>query len=114
LATYIPAGTLVSLAPEVRASIEDALRHPEDFTSYEALRQWAARTHGVQIKHQTLYTLARTRKAKLTVARPSHTNTSDAIGTFQAPYRTPLPQVVPPANTSPVRCSAKTTAASAY
>jgi hypothetical protein len=32
------------------------------------------RTHGVQVKYQTLYTLGRTRfKAKLKVARPSHT-----------------------------------------
>jgi hypothetical protein len=33
-----------------------------------------ARTHGVQIKYKTLYTLVRTRfRAKLKVPRPSHT-----------------------------------------
>jgi transposase len=74
LATYIPAGKPVSLAPEVLASLERALRRPEGFASYEALRLWVARTHGVQVKYKTLYTLVRTRfKTKLKVARPSHT-----------------------------------------
>jgi transposase len=74
LATYIPAGKPVSLAPDVLASLEQALRRPEGFASYEALRRWVARTHGVQIKYKTLYTLVRTRfRAKLKVPRPSHT-----------------------------------------
>jgi transposase len=74
LATYVPAGKPVSLAPDVLASLEQALRRPEGFASYEALRQWVARTHGVQIKYKTLYTLVRTRfRTKLKVPRPSHT-----------------------------------------
>ena len=74
LATYVPAGTPVSLAPDVLASLEQALRRPAGFASYEALRQWVARTHGVQIKYKTLYTLVRTRfRTKLKVPRPSHT-----------------------------------------
>jgi Helix-turn-helix domain len=76
LHTYVPAGQPVSRTPEVLASRAQALRRPEGFASYEALRQWVARTHGVQIKDKTRYTLVRTRfKAKLTVARPSHTKT---------------------------------------
>jgi transposase len=74
LATYIPAGKPVSLAPAVLASLEQALRRPEGFASYEALRQWVRQTHGVEVKYKTLYTLVRTRfKTKLKVARPSHT-----------------------------------------
>jgi transposase len=74
LATYVPAGKPVSLAPDVPASLEQALRRQEGFSSYEALRQWVARTHGVQIKYKTLYTLVRTRfRTKLKVPRPSHT-----------------------------------------
>jgi transposase len=74
LATYSPTGKPVSLAPEVLAGLEQVLRRPEGFASYEALRQWVRRTHGVEVKYQTLYTLVRTRfKAKLNVARPSHT-----------------------------------------
>ena len=74
LETYVPAGKPVSLAPDVLASLEQALHRPEGFASYEALRQWAARTHGVQIKYKTLYTLVRTRfRTKLKVPRPSHT-----------------------------------------
>jgi transposase len=74
LATYVPAGKPVSLAPAVLASLEQALRRPEGFASYAALRQWVRRTHGVEVKYKTLYTLVRTRfKAKRTVARPSHT-----------------------------------------
>src|SRR5687767_3285916 len=74
LETYVPAGKPVSLAPAVLASLEEALHRPEGFASYEALRQWVRRTHGVEVKYKTLYTLVRVRfKAKLKVARPSHT-----------------------------------------
>ena len=74
LATYIPTGKPVSLAPAVLASLEQALRRPEGFASYEELRQWVRRTHGVEVKYKTLYTLVRTRfQTKLKVARPSHT-----------------------------------------
>jgi transposase len=77
LATYVPPGKPVSLAPAVLASLEQALRQPEGFASYEALRQWVAQTHGVQINYKTLYTLVRTRfKTKLKVPRPSHTKKS--------------------------------------
>jgi transposase len=74
LATDVPPGKPVSLAPEVLASLEQALRRPEGFASYEALRQWVRRTHGVAVTYKTLYTLVRTRfRAKLKVPRPSHT-----------------------------------------
>ena len=77
LATYIPAGKPVSLAPAVLASIEQALHRAEGFASYEALRQWVRQTHGVEVKYKTLYTLVRVRfKAKRKVARPSHTKKS--------------------------------------
>jgi transposase len=77
LDTYVPAGKPVSLAPEVLASLEQALHRPEGFASYAALRQWVRRTPGVEVKDKTLYTLVRTRfRAKRKVARPSHTKTS--------------------------------------
>lgn len=74
LAIYIPAGKRVSRAPAGLAGLEQALQHPEGFASYEALRQWLRRTHGVDVKDKTLYTMVRTRfQAKLKVPRPSHT-----------------------------------------
>jgi transposase len=74
LDTYVPAGKPVSLAPAVLASLEQALHRPEGFVSYEALRQWMRRTHRVEVKYKTLYTIVRTRfKTKLKVARPTHT-----------------------------------------
>jgi transposase len=74
LATYTPAGKPVSLAPPVLAGLEQALHRAEGFASYEALRQWVRRTHGVEVKYKTLYSLVRVRfHAKLKVARPSHT-----------------------------------------
>jgi putative transposase len=74
LATYVPRGKPVSLAPAVLASLEQALRRPGGFASYEALRQWVRRTHGAEVKYKTLYTLVRTRfRTKLKVPRPSHT-----------------------------------------
>jgi hypothetical protein len=36
LATYVAAGTPVSRAPDVLASLEQALRRPEGFASYES------------------------------------------------------------------------------
>jgi hypothetical protein len=71
---YVPTGKLVSLAPDVLASLDQALQRPEGLASYEALRRWVARTHGMQIHDKTLYTLVRTRfSAKLKVTPPSHT-----------------------------------------
>ena len=58
-ATYIPPGKPISFAPEVLASLEQALHRPGGFASYEALRQWVRQTHGVEIKYKTLYTLVR-------------------------------------------------------
>jgi hypothetical protein len=74
LATYAPAGTPVSLAPAVLASLAHALHRAEGFASSEALRQWVRHTQGVAVKDKTLYTLVRVRfKATRTVARPRHT-----------------------------------------
>jgi transposase len=70
----IPAGKPVSLPPEVLAAIEQALRQPSGFASYEALRQWVQQTYHLEVNYHTLYTIVRTRfKAKLKVPRPSHT-----------------------------------------
>jgi transposase len=77
LATYIPKGKPVSLAPAVLASLEQILRRPEGLASYEALRQWVAQTPGVRLKDKTLYPIVRTRfHPTLTVPRPSHTKTT--------------------------------------
>lgn len=74
LTTDVPAGKPVPLAPDVLASLEQALHRPEGFASSEALRQWVRQTHGVEVKYNTLYTLVRVRfKTKLNVARPRHT-----------------------------------------
>jgi len=114
LATYIPAGKLVSLAPAVLASLEQAFPRAEDFASYEALRQWVRQTHGVEVKYKTRYTLVRTRfHVKLKVARPSHKKTPAAIPVFQATCRAQLQQAIPAANTRPSGCLARTKAVSA-
>jgi transposase len=74
LATYVPAGKPVSLAPAVLASLEQALRRPAGFASYEALRRWVWQAHGVEVKDKMLYGIVRPRcRAKLKVPRPSHT-----------------------------------------
>jgi transposase len=74
LATYVPTGKTVSLALAVLARLEQALRRPEGFASYEALRQWVAQTHNVPVKYKTLDTMVHPRfRTKLTVPRPSHT-----------------------------------------
>ena len=97
LETYVPAGKPVSLAPDVLASLEQALHRPEGFASYEALRQWVARTHGVQIKYKTLYTLVRTRfRTKLKVPRPSHTKKPGGAADVSSDLSCATPASYPP------------------
>jgi transposase len=73
-ARYVPAGNPLSLPPDVLAAIEQALRQPAGFASYEALRQWVQQTSHRAVNYHTLYPIIRTKfKAKLKVPRPSHT-----------------------------------------
>jgi transposase len=74
LDVYVPAGKPLSLPPDVLAALEEALRQPAGFASYEALRQWVKQVHHLDVNYHTLYTIVRTRfNAKLKVPRPSHT-----------------------------------------
>jgi class 3 adenylate cyclase len=103
LATYIPGGKPVSLAPAVLARLEQALRLPGGFASYEALRQWVQRTPGVE---------ASTRRSTHWYARASSLcskchalvtqNNPEAIPTFQVSCNSHLQRAIPPANTRPV------------
>ena len=62
---YVPAGKPLSLPPGVLAALEQALRHPTGFASYEALRQWVKQQHRLDVNYHTLYTIVRTKlKAK--------------------------------------------------
>jgi transposase len=71
---YVPPGKPLSLPPDVLAALEQVLRQPTGFASYEALRQWVQQTHHLDVNYHTLYTIVRTRfNAKLKVPRPSHT-----------------------------------------
>jgi hypothetical protein len=77
LALYVPAGKPLSLPPDVLVAIEQALRRPAGFASYEALRQWVQQTYHRDVNYHTLYTIVRAKfKTKLKVARPSHTKKS--------------------------------------
>jgi len=77
LTLYVPAGKPLSLPPDVLAAIEQALRQPAGFASYEELRQWVRQTHHLEVNYHTLYTIVRTRfNAKLKIPRPSHTKKS--------------------------------------
>jgi transposase len=74
LDVYVPAGKPVSLPSDVLASLEQALRRPAGFASYEALRQWVKQRSQLDVNYHTLYTIVRTRfNARLKVPRPSHT-----------------------------------------
>jgi transposase len=71
---YVPLGKALSLPPDVLAGLEQALRQPAGFASYEAVRQWIRQHYQLDVKYHTLYTIIRTRfNAKLKVPRPSHT-----------------------------------------
>jgi transposase len=74
LEVYVPAGKPISLPPDVLVGLEQALRQPAGFASYEALRQWVKQRYALDVNYHTLYTIVRTRfNAKLKVPRPSHT-----------------------------------------
>lgn len=74
LTTDVPAGKPVSLAPDVLASLAQALHRPEGFASDEARRPWVRQPQGVEVKSNTRYTLVRVRfKTTRKGARPSHT-----------------------------------------
>jgi transposase len=104
LATYVPPGRPVSLAPEVLASLEQALCRPAGFASCEALRQWVRQTHGVEVKYKTLYTLVRTRlRPSFKCRAPVTPKKPEAITAFRATCQAYLHQAIPPANTRPVR-----------
>lgn len=71
---YGPLGKPISLPPDVLAGLEQALRQPAGFASYEAVRQWVKQRYQRDVKYHTLYTIVRTRfNAKLKGPRPSHT-----------------------------------------
>jgi transposase len=74
---YVPPGKPFSLPPDVLAGLEEALRQPAGFASYEAVRQWIKQRYQLDINYHTLYTIVRIRfNAKLKVPRPSHTKKS--------------------------------------
>jgi hypothetical protein len=74
LALYGPAGTPLSLPPEVLASIAHALPPPTGVAAYAALRQWVQQTHHREVNYPTLDSSVRTRcNTQLKVPRPSHT-----------------------------------------
>ena len=103
--TYVPPGNPVSLAPAVLASLEPALRRPEGFASYEALRQWVRQTHGVEVTDQNARHLgarALPGQAQRGATAP-HQKTPEALPAFQATCGARLQAVLPPANTRPVR-----------
>jgi len=104
LALSVPAGTPLSLPPDVLAAQEQALRQPAGFPSHDALRPWIQQTAPLDVNSHTLDTIIRTRcPAKLKVPRPSHTKNPEAMAEFQATCLERLPRVIPPGNPHPVR-----------
>lgn len=74
LTLYVPPGKQPSLAPDVLAGIEAAVRHPHGFESYVDLQRWVEHTYGITVTYKPLYTIVRHRfTTKLKVPRPSHT-----------------------------------------
>jgi transposase len=104
LELYVPAGKRRSLSPDVLASIEQAFHRPEGFASYDALRQWVQRTHGER---------SSTRRSTLSCARASIGSSKwpgrvtqknpEAIPMVQASCHEHLRQLIPAANTPPIR-----------
>src|ERR671923_2578242 len=51
---YVPPGKPLSLPPDVLAALEQALRRPAGFASYEAMRQWIKQTYHLDVNYHTL------------------------------------------------------------
>jgi hypothetical protein len=115
LATSIPKGNPVALAPAVLASLAQVLHRPEGFASDEAVRQWVAQTHGGQSKDQTLGTSGRTRfPPKRKVPRPSPTqNTLRPFRRSRPPVRPHARRCAQRRTLAPSGAAVRTTAASA-
>ncbi len=70
---YVPAGKRKPLSAEQLAQLQQALRQPQGFASYDAVRQWIADHLGVSLTYNATRKLVRYKLgAKLKVARPSH------------------------------------------
>lgn len=103
-ATHPPAGKPVSLAPVVLASLEQALRRPAGFASYEALCQWCGRPTGWRSSTRRCTPwCARVSKLSLRWPAPATQKNPDAIATFQTTCRGHLQQAIPSANRRPIR-----------
>ena len=69
---YVPSGKSPSLPAPVLVDLEQQLRRPEGFASYEAMRVWLVERHQITIKPKTLQKFVRRRfGARPKVARPS-------------------------------------------
>jgi transposase len=70
---YIPAGTRTPLTPDHLAHLQQRLRDPEGFASYNEVRQWISDTFGVVLTYNATHKLVRYKLgAQLKVARPAH------------------------------------------
>lgn len=50
----VPAGKAACLPVDVLTDLEQRLRHPQAFGSYDEIRRWLLEQHGIQIKYKTL------------------------------------------------------------
>ncbi len=73
LDVYVPAGKRPALSSTQLAQLQQALRRPADFASYDEVRCWIEQNLGISLTYKTVHRLVRYKlKAKLKVARPSH------------------------------------------
>jgi hypothetical protein len=71
---HVPAGTPLSLPPDVLAALAQARRQPAGLALSEAVRPWVQPTEHLDVTDHTLDTMVRTKlNAKLTGPRPRHT-----------------------------------------
>lgn len=73
-----------SLAPEQEAALCQKLSEPEGFESYTAAHAWVNETFGLDLEYKTVHQIVRYRlRAKLKVARKSHTKKQGSGGCLQ-------------------------------
>jgi hypothetical protein len=103
LATDVPAGKPVSLAPAGRAGLEQALRRPAGFASYEDAAGSGRRLGWRSRTRRSTPSCAHASGPRAQGRAPATPKNPQAIPAFQTTCRARLERAIPPENRRPVR-----------
>ncbi|MDZ7970039.1 MAG: helix-turn-helix domain-containing protein [Nostoc sp. DedSLP03] len=85
-------GATPKITTEMRSRLEEKLKCPEGFGSYQQIVEWLKQEWNVEIKYKTVYRLVRYQlQAKLKIPRPQGKQQDEqAVNLFKKTFPTPL------------------------